>query len=141
MDQGDDPMPKNTLRSWNDTPTRQAIERFVASVPMEGGSGYVPPEARAAVFNNDGTLWCEKPLPIQADFLLRRVGEMAQEDPSLRERQPWKAVAAKDYAWLSGVITQHYHGDDSDLMEMTAGLLSADEGSTSRSSKRPRRHS
>jgi phosphoserine phosphatase len=119
-----------TLSSWNDTPTRQAIEQFVASVTTEGGPGYVPPEERTAVFDNDGTLWCEKPLPIQADFLLRRIGEMAQENPSLRDRQPWKAVAAKDYAWLSGVITKHYHGDDSDLMEMAAGLLAAYEGST-----------
>src|SRR3712207_8937300 len=48
-----------------------------------GGPGYVPPEARVAVFDNDGTLWCEKPLPVQADFLLRRMSEMAREDPAL----------------------------------------------------------
>jgi hypothetical protein len=41
----------------------------------------VPVEERVAVFDNDGTLWCEKPLPIQADFILRRLYEMAQVDP------------------------------------------------------------
>ena len=40
---------------------------------------------------------------------------MAEEDPSLRERQPWKAAHEQDYAWLGGVITKHYHGDDSDV--------------------------
>jgi hypothetical protein len=45
-----------------------------------------------AVFDNDGTLWCEKPMPIQADFILRRLYEMAQADPGLRGRQPWKAA-------------------------------------------------
>jgi phosphoserine phosphatase len=99
-------------------------------VTSAGGAGYVPPEARAAVFDNDGTLWCEKPLPIQADFLLRRIGEMAQQDPALRDRQPWKAVFEKDFGWLSQVIVKHYHGDDSDLMEMAAGLMAAYEGST-----------
>jgi hypothetical protein len=113
------------LPSWNDRPTRQAIERFVTSVTTAGEPGYVPPEARAAVFDNDGTLWYEKPLPIQANVLPRRIGEMAQHNPALRERQPWKAVAAKDYTWLSGAISKHYHGDNRDLMEKAAGLLAA----------------
>jgi phosphoserine phosphatase len=103
---------------------------FVEAASRAGGPGYVPPEERVAVFDNDGTLWCEKPLPVQADFLLRRVGEMAQQDPSLRDRQPWKAVVEHDHAWLSGVITKHYHGDDSDLQVMAGGLLAAYEGST-----------
>ena len=62
--------------------------RFVERVSADG----VPPEERVAVFDNDGTLWCEKPLPIQADFILRRLHEMAEADPALRERQPWKAA-------------------------------------------------
>jgi phosphoserine phosphatase len=120
-----DPLP-----SWNDGAARQAITVFVESVTTRDRPDYVPPAARVAVFDNDGTLWCEKPLPVQADFLLRRVGEMAQQDPSLRDRQPWKAVVEKDHAWLSGVITKHYHGDDSDLQVMAGGLLAAYEGST-----------
>jgi phosphoserine phosphatase len=115
----------NPLPSWNDTPTRRAIVDFV-----ERASADIPPEERVAVFDNDGTLWCEKPLPIQVDFLLRRVGEMAERDPSLRDKQPWKAVYEKDYAWLSNVITKHYNGDDSDLKMMAGGLLQAYAGST-----------
>jgi hypothetical protein len=115
------------LASWGDTETRRAIVRFVESVTGPGG---MPPDERVAVFDNDGTLWCEKPLPVQADFLLRRIGEMAQADPSLTSRQPWKAVADKDHGWLNDAIVKHYEGDDSDLKLMAAGLLSAYAGST-----------
>ena len=55
------------------------------------------------MFDNDGTLWCEKPMPIQLDFILRRLAEMAEADPELRERQPWKAAYERDYAWLGPV--------------------------------------
>jgi phosphoglycolate phosphatase-like HAD superfamily hydrolase len=118
------------LPSWHDGPTKQAILAFVTRVTTEGGPDYVAPEERVAVFDNDGTLWCEKPLPIQADFLLRRVGEMVKADPSLRDKQPWKAVAEGDHAWLGGAINKHYAGDDSDLNEMAGGLLQAYEGAT-----------
>src|SRR5262245_42672635 len=123
MQASDDPLP-----SWNDGATRQAITGFVASVTTHDRPDYVPPEERVAVFDNDGTLWCEKPLPVQADFLLRKVGAMVKEDPSLITKQPWKAVAEKDYAWLSGVIDKHYAGDDADLKLMAAGLLQAYNG-------------
>ncbi|MFI8718737.1 HAD family hydrolase [Stenotrophomonas sp. NPDC077464] len=118
-------MHEGLLRSWNAGATRQAIIAFVARVTLEDGPDYVPPAARIAVFDNDGCLWCEKPMPIQADFLLRRIAEQAQADPSLRDRQPWKAVHEKDQAWLGNVITKHYEGDDTMLKEMGAGLLSA----------------
>jgi hypothetical protein len=73
------------LASWNDGVARRAIVAFVERVVSD-----VPVEERVAVFDNDGTLWCEKPLPIQADFILRRLSEMAEADPQLRDRQPWK---------------------------------------------------
>ncbi|WP_421568363.1 HAD family hydrolase [Stenotrophomonas sp. PD6] len=118
-------MQEGLLKSWNHGATRQAIIAFVARVTQEGGTDYVPPAARIAVFDNDGCLWCEKPMPIQADFLLRRIAEQAAADPALCEKQPWKAVHDKDQAWLGGVITQHYEGDDTALKQMAAGLLSA----------------
>jgi phosphoserine phosphatase len=94
----------NVLQSWNDTPTRQAIVEFVEQVTTEGGAGYVPPPERIAVFDNDGTLWCEKPMPIELGFILHRLAEMCEADASLRERQPWKAAYERDYAWLGNVL-------------------------------------
>src|SRR5262249_29672465 len=118
------------LPSWRDGEARDAILGFVQQATDASSPSCVPPAERVAVFDNDGTLWCEKPMPIQADFLLRRIGEMAEQDPSLCERQPWKAVVEKDYGWLSDVITKHYQGDDGDLHVMAAGLLEAYEGIT-----------
>src|SRR4029453_19228767 len=93
------------LGSWREGASKQAILDFVRRVTTEGGSGAVPPPERVAVFDNDGTLWCEKPMPIQLDFILRRLVAMADQDPTLRTRQPWQAAYTREYVWLSEVIT------------------------------------
>ena len=116
------------LPSWNDTPVKQSIIDFVTAVTDESSPDYVPPEARIAVFDNDGTLWCEKPMYIQLDDILRKMAAYAERNPSLQSKQPWKAVVAKDYEWLGGAVTKHYQGDDSDLRVLLAGILSLSEG-------------
>jgi phosphoserine phosphatase len=112
-----------TLRSWNDGSAKDAIVAFV-----EQTVAAVPVEERLAVFDNDGTLWCEKPMPIQADFILRRLFEMAEADPDLRERQPWKAAYERDYAWLGRVLAEHYAGDDTNVRTLLGGVLAAYAG-------------
>ncbi len=116
------------LSSWRDGPAKRAIVDFVARVCGEGGSEPVPVEDRLAVFDNDGTLWCEKPMPIQLDFILRRLVEMAEADPALRERQPWKAAYERDYHWMGAVMTEHYAGDETRVKILAAGVLAAHEG-------------
>jgi phosphoserine phosphatase len=118
------------LSLWNDGHTRRAILEFVERVTKIGTPDFVPDEERVAVFDNDGTLWCEKPMPVQAAFLVRRLGEQAAKEPELRDRQPWKAAWEKDNEWLSNAITKHYQGDDRDLHLMAAGLLGAHAGDT-----------
>ena len=59
-----------SLASWRDGPARDAITGYVARVTEEGGAEHVPPAERIAVFDNDGTLWCEKPAYLQALFIL-----------------------------------------------------------------------
>ena len=92
-----------------------------------------------AVFDNDGTLWCEKPMPIELGFILKRLAEMAEQDASLRDRQPWKAASDKDYDWLGDVITKHYHGDDSDVKVLMGGILQAFAGHDRRGLRSARR--
>jgi phosphoglycolate phosphatase-like HAD superfamily hydrolase len=116
------------LASWRAGASKQAIVEFVERVTAEGSPDFAPPEERVAVFDNDGTLWCEKPMPIQLDFILRRLAAMAGQDPGLRDRQPWQAAYTRDYAWLGDVITKHYHGDDSELPVLAAGVLQAFAG-------------
>jgi phosphoserine phosphatase len=106
---------ENDLPSWKDTATRAAILGFADRVVDPTDDGYVPPEERVAVFDNDGTLWTEKPMPIQLDFTLRRLGQMATDDASLRDEQPWKACYEKDVGWLGQAMVKHYEGDDADM--------------------------
>src|SRR3954451_11982044 len=116
------------LTSWRDGPAKQSIVAFVQRVCGEDGSAPVPVEDRLAVFDNDGTLWCVKPMPIQLDFILRRFVGMAEAGPALRERQPWKAAHERDYGWLSALMAEHYAGDDSNVMVLAAGILAAYDG-------------
>ena len=115
-----DPLP-----SWHEGPSKQAILEFVGRVTDPGGPGAVPAEERIAVFDNDGTLWCEKPMPIQLDFILRRLVVMTEVDPALGTRQPWLAAVTRDYGWFSSVITGHYHGDNSGVKVFAKGVLMA----------------
>jgi len=116
------------LASWRDGPARSAILAFVAAATGQDGSAAVAVEERVAVFDNDGTLWCEKPVPIQMDFFLRRLVEMAEADPALRDRQPWKAAVERDAAWFDAVMTEHYAGDDHNVKTLAGGLLAAYAG-------------
>ena len=118
------------LVSWRDGSARQAIVEFVDRVRGSAGTPPVPIEERIAVFDNDGTLWCEKPMPIQLDFILRRFAEMVAADESLRDRQPWKATVEHDYGWFSQLLTDHYGGDDSQVKVLLGGVLAAYAGVT-----------
>ncbi len=123
-------MTERILPSWSDGATRSAIIDFVQRVTREGGSDYVAPEQRIAVYDNDGTLWCEKPMPIQLGFLLQRMAAMATDDPSLRDQQPYKAAVEKDFSWLGTAMDKHYRGDDGDVRLLMGAVLKAFGGWT-----------
>ena len=113
------------LSSWHDGAAKEAILGFVHQTCADGAPGPVPVDERVAVFDNDGTLWCEKPMPIQLDFILRRLSEMAEADPTLRDRQPWKAAHERDHGWLARVMAEHYAGDDTNVTTLGAGVVAA----------------
>lgn len=118
-----DPLP-----SWRPGAAREAVVAFVERVRGAGGEAPVPVEQRVAVFDNDGTLWCEKPMPVQLDFMLRRLVEMVQSEPALGDQQPWKAARERDAAWLGDAVTEHYAGDDRKVEVLLAGVLTAFDG-------------
>ena len=86
------------LALWNDTPTRRAIVDFVQAVTTEGSPGFVAP------------------------------AELVGQDPSLAERQPYRAAVERDFRWLDQAIVKHYHGDDADLGLLMGAVESAFEG-------------
>jgi phosphoserine phosphatase len=118
------------LPGWRDGPTKSAVTDFVTRVTTEGGPNYVEPAARVAVFDNDGTLWTEKPLVIQLDFTIRRFRELAENDPALRTQQPYQAAYEGDLRWLSQAVVKHYHGDDSDMKLLMVAVPKAFEAVT-----------
>ncbi|MBN8249095.1 MAG: haloacid dehalogenase-like hydrolase [Verrucomicrobia bacterium] len=80
------------LPSWNDTAPRRALTDFVDRVTREGGADYLPPSARVAVFDNDGTLWCEQPMYPQVAFAVDRLRALAPQHPEWRRQAPFKKL-------------------------------------------------
>jgi phosphoglycolate phosphatase-like HAD superfamily hydrolase len=88
--------PKDPLPSWNDTKSKQSIIDFVTKTTTEGSKDFIPVADRIAVFDNDGTLWTEKPLPFQLNFVLDRIKDLAPQHPEWKKKQPYKAILEGD---------------------------------------------
>ena len=118
------------LESWNDGAAKCAIVDFVSKSTTPNGPDFIPPAERIATFDNDGTLWLEKPLYIQLQHGLRAIGKAAAEKPEVRDRQPFKAVYEKDMAWLGKVVADYAKGDPSGVFTLVMGLAEIFEGIT-----------
>lgn len=116
------------LASWRDTPTTRAITDFVVKTTAEGDPLYLPPAERVAVFDNDGTLWPEKPMPVQLDFIVRGFAAAAEAEPALRQREPYKSAYEHDPHWMGAAVVKHYQGDDSDLDLLIQALSEGSAG-------------
>ena len=86
-----DPLP-----SWNDGPAKRSVIAFVEKVSKEGSPDFVPVALRIATFDNDGTLWCEKPMPVQLFFLMDRVKSLAREHPEWKDQEPFASILRGD---------------------------------------------
>ncbi|HET6994319.1 MAG TPA: hypothetical protein VFI06_05010, partial [Chitinophagaceae bacterium] len=86
----DDPLP-----SWNDGKLKKAIMAYVRKVTDSTTKEFIPVIDRIATFDNDGTLWAERPY-VQELFAFYRVRKMVEQDPVLANTQPFKAVIEKD---------------------------------------------
>jgi len=84
------------LASWNDGAAKQSILDFVRRVTAQGSPDFVPVPERIAVFDNDGTLWCEQPLPTQLYFVLDRVKALAPQHPEWQTQEPFASVLKGD---------------------------------------------
>ena len=84
------------LPSWNDGPAKQSIITFVEKATKAGSPDFVPVPERIATFDNDGTLWCEKPLPVQLYFVLDRVKALAPQHPEWQTTEPFASILKGD---------------------------------------------
>jgi phosphoglycolate phosphatase-like HAD superfamily hydrolase len=101
-----DPLP-----SWNDGPAKQSIITFVEKVTNPGSPDFVPMPERIAVFDNDGTLWCEQPLPVQLYFVIDRVKALASQHPEWKGKEPFASI-------LKGDLKTALAGGERGLVEM-----------------------
>jgi phosphoglycolate phosphatase-like HAD superfamily hydrolase len=84
------------LASWKTGPVKSAILDFVDRVTLPESPDFVRLSERIAVFDNDGTLWCEQPLQVQVFFAQDRLKALAMRDPELKTQQPFKAFLEHD---------------------------------------------
>jgi phosphoglycolate phosphatase-like HAD superfamily hydrolase len=99
------PAAPDPLPSWRDRPAKKAITEFVKLVTTKGTKDFVEIPDRIAVFDNDGTLWSEKPLYFHGLFASERMMKvMAVEHPKWNEQQPFKGILEGDFkAALAGI--------------------------------------
>lgn len=90
-----DPLP-----AWQAGPVKTAILDFVAQATQAGGAGYIPPGDRIATFDNDGTLWCEKPLP-QGLFVIERLNAQVETQPELADQPVVVALQQGNLGYFS----------------------------------------
>jgi phosphoserine phosphatase len=116
--QDGDPLP-----SWNDGAAKRAVVAFVEKVTRAGSPDFVPVPERIATFDNDGTLWCEQPLPVQLYFALDRVKALAPEHPEWKEKEPFAALLRGD---LKGALAGGEHALLEIMMATHAGMTAAE---------------
>ena len=106
-----DPLP-----SWNDGAAKKAIVEFVQSTTTQGNAKFVPPEARIATFDQDGTLWVERPMYAQVMYCLERVPALVKAKPELAKVEPFKTVLSGNREAIAKLSTP-------DLMKILAATL------------------
>lgn len=104
------PVGQEMLASWRDGPVKQAIIAYVSKITHQGSADYIPPGNRIATFDNDGTLWAERPY-VQELFAFYQVKKLVQANPALAGKQPFKAAIAHDKSYFE-------KGGEKALMEL-----------------------
>ncbi|MEZ2604964.1 HAD family hydrolase [Kluyvera intermedia] len=111
------------LSTWNNTSSKQAIEKWVQNATNKDRSTFIPPEKRYVVFDNDGTLWPEAPLTFQLQFAVDEVKRLAPEHPEWKNDPVVSAVLNDD---LKTVVTSGEKGLIK-LLELTHSNITTEE--------------
>ncbi len=103
-----DPLP-----SWNEGPAKASIIAFVKAVTDPASPDHVAPAQRIATFDNDGTLWSERPYYFQFAFALDQIKAVAPQHPEWAETEPFKTMLSSE---PGSVLT----GDQRALVQVVA---------------------
>jgi hypothetical protein len=114
-----DPLP-----SWNDGKAKSAIIDYVTKVTTPGSPDVVPVEERIAVFDNDGTLWPENPMPFQMAYAVDETRKLAAQDPKVADNPMVKALLAGDIATL---MSGPHHQGLLEIIALTHSGMTVDE--------------
>lgn len=109
------------LPSWNEGATKEAIITFVQQVTDSSSSHFVPKNERIATFDNDGTLWSEKPIYFQLAFAFHQIKAMASKHPEWKTIEPFKSVLADD---IEGVLAGGKQSLENIVTASHAGMTS-----------------
>ena len=115
----EDPLP-----SWNEGASKAAIISFVERVTTEGSADFVPVPERIAVFDNDGCLWPENPLPFQLAFAFDEVKRLMASKPELKDDPMVQALLAGDIAKL---LEGKHHDGLLHIIALTHAGMTTDE--------------
>lgn len=85
---------RHVLPSWRPGATRDSILGFLRDAEA------LPAAERVAVFDNDGTLCCERPTLVQYEFFAAELTASALFTPEVRDRPEYAAVLDSDGAAL-----------------------------------------
>jgi phosphoglycolate phosphatase-like HAD superfamily hydrolase len=113
-----DPLP-----SWNDGAAKRVITAFVAETTTPGRPGFVPEAQRIATFDQDGTLWVERPMYAQVLYCLDRVPAVVKAKPELADVEPFKTVMSGDREAVARLSLQ----DLEKILFATLNGMSVDE--------------
>ena len=115
---------EDALPSWADTSPKQVILDFVERVSAPNGKDFVPEQDRLAVFDNDGTLWPECPMPFQIAFVLDEVKRLVAEQPELAKDPMIEAATKGDFESL---FAGEKHDGFMKIMALTHSGMTSDE--------------
>jgi len=93
------------LTNWNNTPIKQEIISFVDKVTDKTSADFVPIVDRIAVFDNDGTLWNEKPLYIPMEYEIAYLQEAVKSHPEMLNNKLYKGISEGNLAIMKEYST------------------------------------
>jgi phosphoglycolate phosphatase-like HAD superfamily hydrolase len=112
------------LVSWQDTMAKKSIIDFVEKVTQVDSPNFVPVPERIAVFDNDGTLWPENPLPFQLAWVMDELKRRSPDEPQLAADPMVKAALAGDIAKL---LEGKHHDGLMQIVALTHSGMTTDE--------------